>query len=427
MVKGVKGMNIKRLTLLGVTLSALLLGACGSKDEVKEKQLPTAVEEKQNKTEAVEAVTEQRDEGEAVDAEQNDQGDGTVLNPYIAKDLNADVEVIYTNKDPKLKHAYSDDVSIQIDKYQIVHVSNMNESSKTNFDGEDEGYVLTYTMTLDNKSDEDVYYAGGVSLLSDDGVDYIIPRRHLVDRDQWLKDDSTENVSQYSKGKTFTGMNAHSMTKAQFDKLNSPTLKIDALFLDDDVSQRLGEAAVFKLPFNDEGAEKAAVSSQLYQDKMVTDNIADKEVFFEKVDINETKEIDGVKITLNGVQYANVTPTEAYSNSFSNFGDSGLVALTAKMTIENGSDTPFDKFLLNRKLTIDVNRGTMLNQGMLEPSYSGTSNPGDKDEFLTVFLFRKDEFDIYKKFELQVGPLKDSEAKELFKEKTVTFDLPMNK
>ena len=69
----------------------------------------------------------------------------------------------------------------------------------------------------------------------------------------------------------------------------------------------------------------------------------------------------------------------------------------------------------------------MFNQGMLEPNYSGTSNPGDKDEFLTVFLFRKDEFDIYKKLELQVGPLKDSEAKELFKEKTVTFDLPMNK
>ncbi len=420
-------MNIKRLTLLGVTSSALLLGACGSEDDVKEKKLPAAAEERQNKTEAVEAVTEQKDEGEAMDTEQNDKGDGTILNPYIAEDLNADVEVIYTNKDPGLKHAYSDDVSIQIDKYQIVHVSNMNESSKTNFDGEDEGYVLTYTMTLDNKSDEDVYYAGGVSFLSDDGVDYIIPRKHLVDRDQWLKDDSTENVSQYAKGKTFTGMNAHSMTKAQFDKLSSPTLKIDALFLNDDVSQRLGEAAVFKLPFNDEGAEKAAVSSQLYQDKMVTDNIADKEVFFEKMDINEMKEIDGVKITLNGVQYANVTPTEAYSNSFSNFGDGGLVALTAKMTIENGSDTPFDKFLLNRKLTIDVNRGTMFNQGMLEPNYSGTSNPGDKDEFLTVFLFRKDEFDIYKKLELQVGPLKDSEAKELFKEKTVTFDLPVNK
>lgn len=420
-------MNSKRLALLGVTLAALLLGACGSEDNVKEKKLPAAVGEKQNKNEAVEAVAEQKEKGEAVDTKQNDKGDGTILNPYIAEDLNADVEVIYTNKEPELKHAYSDDVTIQIDEYRIVHVSNMNESSKTNFDGEDEGYVLTYKMTLDNKSDEDVYYAGGVSLLSDDGVDYIIPRKYLVHRDQWLTDDSTENVSQYSKGKTFTGMNAHSMTKAQFEKLNSPTLKIDKLFLNDDVSQRLGEDAVFKLPFNAKGAEKAAVSSQLYQDKMVTDNIADKEVFFEKLDINETKEIDGVKITLNGVQYANVTPTEANINRFSNFGDSGLVALTVKMTIENRSDTPFDKFLLDRKLTIDGNRGTMFNQGMLEPHYSGTFNPGDKDEVLTVFLFRKDEFDIYNKFDLQVGPLKSSDAKRLFKEKAVSFDLPVNK
>ena len=69
----------------------------------------------------------------------------------------------------------------------------------------------------------------------------------------------------------------------------------------------------------------------------------------------------------------------------------------------------------------------MFNQGMLEPHYSGISNPGDKDEFLTVFLFRKDESDIYKKFELQVGPLKSSDAKKLFKEQAVSFDLPVNK
>ncbi|MDZ5472337.1 DUF5068 domain-containing protein [Bacillus sp. 31A1R] len=409
-------MNLKSLALFGTMSSVLLLGACGSKTDVKEEAKPVAAEEKQDQTEAVESDTEQKA-----------KDDGTFLNPFIAEDLGADVEVVYTNKNPELKHEFSKDVSIQIDEYQIVHVSNMNESSKSNFDGEEEGYVLTYKMSLVNNSDEDVYYAGGISLLSDDGVDYIIPREYLVDREQWLNDDSTENPSQYTKGTTFTGMNAHSMTKAQFEKLSSPTLKIDALFLNDDVSQKLGEAAIFKIPFNDEGVEKAAASSKLYQDRMMTDSIADKEVFFEKTDINETKEIDGVKITLNGVQYANVTPTEAYKDSFSDFGDSGVVALTAKITIENGSDTPFDKYLVNRSLTIDKNRGTMFNQGMLEPNVSGTFNPGDKQEYLTVFLFRKDEFGIYKEFELKVGPLKDDKANELFKEKTVTFDLPVKK
>lgn len=411
------------MLLFGAMMAALLLGACGGETEVKEEAEPVTAEEAENQQDEAVEVEEEAEEEE----KKSSEGDGTVLNPYIAENLNADVEVVFTNKDPNLKHAFSEDVSIQIDEYQIVHVSNMNESSKTNFDDEDEGYVLTYKMSLNNNSDEDVYYSGGISLLSDDGVDYIIPRQHLVDRDQWLKDESTENPSQYSKGETFTGMNAHSMTKAQFERLSAPTLKIDALFLNDDVSQKLGEAAVFKIPFNDEGIEKATASSQLYQDKMTTDNIADKEVFFEKMDINETKEIDGVKITLNGVQYANISPTEAYKSSFTDFGDSGVVALTAKLTIENGSDTPFDKFFVDRKLIIDKNRGTMFNQGMLEPSYRGTFNPGETDEFLTVFLFRKDEFEIFKEFELHVGPLKDSEAKPLFKEKTTTFNLPVGK
>ncbi|RWR11875.1 DUF5068 domain-containing protein [Siminovitchia fortis] len=414
-------MLIKKLAMF--VMAVLLLGACGSKaDDKKEEAKPATTEEKTDDTKAVEADAEPKEE-EKESAEKED--DGSVLNPYIAEDLDADVKVVYTNKNPGLKHAYSDKVTMEIDEYQIVHVSNMNESSKTNFDGEDEGYVLTYKMTLDNKSDEDVFYAGGVTLLADNGVDYIIPRQHLVDRDQWLKDESTKDASQYSKGKSFTGMNAHSMTKAQFEKLSSPTLRIDALWLNNDTSKRLGEDAVFKLPFNDKGAEKAAASGELYQDKMVTDNIADKEIFFENTEINETKEIDGVKITLNGVQYADVTPTDGHAERFSNFGDSGLVALTVKMTIENGSDTPFDKFLVDRKLTIDGDRGTMFNQGMLEPNYSGTSNPGNKDEFLTVFLFRKDEFDIFKKFDMQVGPLKDENAKELFKEKSVTFELPV--
>ncbi|WP_218212232.1 hypothetical protein, partial [Pseudomonas sp. 2822-15] len=86
-----------------------------------------------------------------------------------------------------------------------------------------------------------------------------------------------------------------------------PTLKIDALFLNDDVSQKLGNDAIFNIPFNEEGEKKAEATSLLYQDRMTTDNIADKEVFYEENEINETKEIDGVKITLNGAQYANVT------------------------------------------------------------------------------------------------------------------------
>lgn len=407
---------MKNLAVYGLILIALLLGACGSDTDDKDKQSSTTSEVKQDKSDAKES-----------NKKKENKEDERILNPFVAEDLNADVEVVFTNKKPDLKHEFSKDVSIQIDEYQIMHVSNMNESAKSNFDDEDEGYVLTYKMTLVNNSDEDVYYYGGVSLLSDDGMDNIIQRRHLVDREQWLKDDSTKDFSCYSKGKTFTGMNAYSMTKEQYKKLSSPTLTIDAVYLNNDVSQVLGEDAIFKIPFNEEGVKKAEASSKLYQDRMTTDNIAEKKLFFEKTDINKTKEIDGVKITLNGVQYANVKPTEAYKESFSNFGDSGVVALTAKITVENGSDTPLDKSFVDRKLIVDKNRGIAYSEGSLEPRKRGTINPGEKDEFITVFLFRKDEFGIYKKLELQVGPLRDSNAKSLFKEKSVTFDLPMKK
>lgn len=413
-------MKLKKGIVFSAILVVLLLGACGKEKEKESK--PAATEEKTDQVDKEKEVEQiEKEETE----EKAESGNDEILNPYIAERTGGDVEVVFTNKKPGLKHSYSDKVTVEIDEYQIVHVTNMNESEKVDFMDEDEGYVLTYKLTLDNQSDEDVYYAGGSSLLSDDGMDNIMKKTYFVDRDKWLQDKETENVSQYSKGKSFTGMDAYVMTKAQFEKLKNPILKIDALWLKDDVSNTLGKEAVFILPFSEDGKKTAEATAALYADKMVTDSIATKELFFEKNNINETKEIDKVKVTLNGVQYANITPTEGHKERFVNFGDGPLVALTAKLTVENGGEVPFDKFLIEKKLIIDDTRGTMLSQGMLEPSMRGNFEPGETGEVLAVFLFRGDEFQIFKKLDLQFGPLSDSNAKRLFKEKAATFTLPM--
>lgn len=408
-------MNSKKFLVLIAVLLILLLGACGKEKESK----PVATKENLGQTNNENETAKADEEEEVADNEESEY-----LNPYIEEETGGDIEVVFTQKSPNLQHSFSDEVTIEINEYQIVHVSNMNESSKVDFNNEDEGYVLTYKLTLNNQSNEDVYYAGGSSLVSDDGMDHIIKKSHFVDRDKWLKDTETENVSQYSKGKSFTGLVAYVMTKKQFEKLENPILKIDALWLNDDPGNRLGKEAVFILPVSEEGVKKAEATSELYADRMVTDTIATKELFFSQENINETKEIDKVKVTLNGVQYANVIPTAAHKERFRNFGDGPLVALTAKFTVENGSDVPFDKFLIYKKLQIDDNRGSMLSQGMLEPIARGNLNPGETEEMLTVFLFREDEFQIFKKFDLQFGPLSDSNAKKLFKEKFVTFELP---
>ncbi|MEZ7171015.1 DUF5068 domain-containing protein [Sporosarcina sp. OR05] len=415
--------------LLGVIslLALLLLAACGSGDAKKSDNETSAPKIEDESSEKVDTESKGVEENDAEEAEEKEPVSATndkMLNTYLEEETGGDIEIVFTNNESAMKHNYKEDVSIEINKYQIVHVTNMNESAKSSFEDADEGYVMTYQMTIHNNSDEDVYYTGGMTFLTDDGNDYIMKRTHFVDRDEWLKDYDAEGHSQFSKGKAVTGLVAFMITNEQFEKMHTPILKIDKFFLEDDTSKTFGEEAVFTIPMNEASMDKAASVANLYPDKMVTDTIADKEIFYAEENIDETKEIDGVKITLNGVQYANITPTDAHKERFKNFGDGPLVALTTKTTIQNGSEFPIPKFFMETRLHIDDNRGTMLSQGMLEPTPRGNIEPGDSAEIYHVYLFREDEFQIYKKLDFQVGPFKDEDVKPLFKEKTVTFTLP---
>ncbi|WP_153733415.1 DUF5068 domain-containing protein [Sporosarcina obsidiansis] len=419
-------MSIKQI-LTGSTLAAILiLGACGNAED-KEKEVSAAdqpeseVAEENNETTASDTPETEKDLKTA-DASKNKSSEN--INPYMEEETGGDIEIVFTNTEPNLTHAYSDKVTIAIEEYQIAHVTNMNESAKHNFDDEDEGYVITYKFGFENKLDEDVFFNASTMMLSDDGTENLYMRSGLVDRDDWLKGDKDKAGRQFAPGK-YTGMQAYTMTKDQYERLVAPTFTIDIPMLEDDFNKRIGKDAVFKIPFNEDGAEKASKSSALYADKMVTDTIADKELFFSKEDINETQKIDEVTITLEGVQYADIKPTAAHAPRFKNFGDGPLVALTAKFQVENGSSEAIAKFFMDTRLILDQNRGTMLSEGMLEPTLHGDLQAGESEEVLSVFLFRKDEFELFKELKIQFGPLADSNAKKLFKEKSVTFDLPM--
>lgn len=423
-------MNKKRIILSSIVAAILILGACGQAKEKEEdvsaaEQPETEKQTNENQdteTTEVEEEEEQEDEAEASENPQNEAAEN--INPTIEEETGGDIDIVYTNSDPGLTHAYSDKVTISIEEYQIAHVSNMNESAKHNFDDEDEGYVITYKLEFENNLDEDVFFNASTMMLSDDGTENLYKRIGLVNREDWLLGDKDNAGRQFSPGK-YTGMQAYTMTKAQYERLSAPTYTIDIPMLEDDFNKRIGKEAIFKVPFNEDGAEKASKSSALYADKMVTDTIADKELFFAKEDIDETQKIDDVTVTLEGIQYADVKPTTAHASRFSNFGDGPLVALTAKLQVKNDSKEAIAKSLIDKRLILDQNRGTMLSQGMLEPTLYGDLQPGESEEILAVFLFRKDEFDLLKELKLQFGPLADSNAKKLFKEKSVTFDLPM--
>lgn len=423
-------MKKKRIVVGSILAAILILGACGqAKDKEEEvaaaeqSENETAEQTNENEdTEATEEEIEEEVEAEASDNTENESAEN--INPTIEEETGGDIEIVYTNSNPGLTHAYSDKVTITIEEYQIAHVSNMNESAKYNFDDEDEGYVITYKLGFENKLDEDVFYNASTMMLSDDGTENLYMKIGLVDRDDWLKGDQDKAGRQFAPGK-YTGMQSYTMTKTQFERLKAPTYTIDIPTLEDDFNKRIGKEAVFKIPFNEDGAEKASKSSAMYADRMVTDTIADKELIFAKEDMNETQKIDDVTITLEGIQYADVKPTTAHASRFSNFGDGPLVALTAKFQVKNDSNEAITKSMIEKRLILDQNRGKMLSEGMLEPILYGELQPGESEEFLAVFLLRKDEFGLLKELKLQFGPLADSNAKKLFKENSVTFDLPM--
>ncbi|CAM4006035.1 hypothetical protein [Mesobacillus zeae] len=75
------------------------------------------------------------------------------------------------------------------------------------------------------------------------------------------------------------------------------------------------------------------------------------------------------------------------------------------------------------KLAVDKNRGNALSEGKVEPSEPREIKAGEQGEKYHVFLFRKNEFGLYKSFDLQFGPLYNSSEK-LFKGKTATYSLP---
>lgn len=60
-------------------------------------------------------------------------------------------------------------------------------------------------------------------------------------------------------------------------------------------------------------------------------------MIFEKSNINETKQIDNVIITLDGVQYTEIIPTAYNEERLHNFGNSGVVAITLRLLIDNQS------------------------------------------------------------------------------------------
>ena len=362
------------------------------------------------------------------------KADNTVLNSYIAEESAGKVEIIYTNKEPKYTHDM-DGFKIVVDEYQIVKVTDINESAKILFDDQTNGYVVTSRVTIENGTDKQMYYGNYHRLQLSNELDFIQSDwRNFVAEDKRINTikKNKDDFTLFEPKEKVTGFITFSLTNYEFEKLKtvSPKYIIEGGLADNDKSENsnLQKSPAYDFLITAPAvvpAEPAKPAEQptYYQDRLLTDNWANKNMIFEKAKINETKQIGDVKVTLEGVQYTEVIPTAGNEGMFSDFG-SGVVALTVKLKIDNQSAVPVSIANLGSTLDVDENRATYYTQGMVEPSQPSDIAAGQQGEKLHVFLFRKDDFDLYKKYILNFGPFVGQNGGEAFQGERAVFTLP---
>lgn len=424
----------------------LILAGCGTEEKTgatEEKPRPKAAAE----TKEPESDTEKSNENEGTDegsTEAGSSGEGTegtdsgsemsaaasgeVMNPFIAEDSQGDVEVVYTNTEPGFTHDM-DGFKVSVDGYQIVKVTDISEDYRIPFKDQTEGYVVSAKVTLENGTGKAAYYNNSHKIQLGSSYEYVPSNWKYLNEEKNRPHSKTEDeIGKYGKGEKVSGILNFLFTNEQFETLKTvkPKYIIEGGMADNSEFKDSfrGDSAAYDFIYSDESKQASDSQPDFYQDKLTAENIADKEMIMEKTDINETKEIGDVKITLDGVQYTEITPTEANKPRFRNFEGNGIVALTVKFKIDNQSKEDLTLASIGSILSIDKNRGRVLNEGMVEPSEPRYLEAGASGEKLHVFLFNKDEFEIFKKFELEFGPLLDADSKRLFKERKAVFAIP---
>lgn len=418
----------KKTVLSAALISSMLLfAACGNAEKASDEKKNS---EPKTEKKVEEKPTNNNEKESKTDTKETAKDSNGLLNPNIATETEGNVEVIYTNSKPNFTHDL-DGFKVSVDEYQIVKVTDINEDSKSMFKDQLEGYVVTAKVTLENGTGKPMYYNNGHKIQLTSNFDYVPANwKNLVPEDQQINriKKNQDEITLYEAGEKVTGLMSFIFTKEQFETLKTvkPKYIIEGGVADNKEykNSNNAESPAYDFIYSDAQKEEVAKQPKYYPDRLTVDNMADKKMIFEKTGINETKQIGEVKVTLEGVQYADVIPTEANKERFRNFNDSGVVALTIKLKVDNQSKQPVSIWNVNSKLRIDKNRGTAFSQGMVEPREPKEIKAGQTGEKYHVFLFNKDEFGIFKKFDLEFGPFIGEDGKDLFKGRFATFTLP---
>lgn len=349
---------MKKIIFFSVScLSVFLLGACGKGGTSKGNESSTS----NTSTEESSVTSSSKETNKS-------SSDWSKIQEVIKKETEAEkVNVLFESKEP-IKNE-SEDAEVIVNGYQYLSIENFsNDYSITFGDQTKKGGILLISATYKNFSDSTLYASPNFTMQVT-GFSRSIGRAYdMIDSSEDIISKLLENNSELKAGEEISGYVAMSVNAEGMDKINEYNegkLEIPGIYTKKD-SFNVNEAAVapkeVNIPLSNEGADIVANDNSFYADKVTVDNLGKKTLLSEK-EINETKEYSGVKVTFEGYQITEFVPNEDEARSFEGY-DTGIILLTAKLNITNGSSENIN--IDQTAGTLSVAKDRMMNNGFLE-------------------------------------------------------------
>lgn len=450
------------LYVLLAAVFVIALTACGSSDEDdaadaeeqetnqeeneteeesdEESEEPEQLEEEMENEEASsdEADAEQESEEEADEEEQQQTESSNAEFDELIEAMEEETEgtatVLFENNEPQSHEM--EDVTVTLDAYQLVELKDFHNRFSIPFDDQTDGGVILTEFTVENDSDQDLYYSTLFYLHYFGGSEAAGPNLDLIPRDVELTQilSPSDDDRLLEGGESYHGYLAYPIGEEQLEEIleedGNVTIDIETPYTEEDEfseEYRIGERGELTLSLDEENVEeRAEVESQgFYQDSISVDNMGGKEMIEQEDGIGESDELGDVTITLDGYQFVDFTPNQYEEDRFTD--PDNLVAATIKFEIDNQGDEEIGLNSLTTKLTVNDGSQYLLSEGMLVPyDINDHIEPGEQGELLQTFLLDKEMYEkiwIDKSMEIEIGPMRNADAEDISKGHEITFDL----
>lgn len=348
----------------------------------------------------------------------------------MEKETGGKTKVLFENKEPQVHKA--EDISVSMNSYTLVELNGLHTDFNIPFNRQTEGGVILVNYSVKNSSAKDLYYMPALDMSFTGAQKAYSNYRDLIPTEDQLPTKlAPTNDYLVKAGETISGYIAYPFGKDDLAKILSlstvsvsvPTAQANKGKFD----APIGSPGNFSLSLNKQGAEKVAADKTFYQDKVTANNMGDKKMLKEQSDINNSQELGAVNVTLDGYQFAQFTPNSVEAPRFANFKN-GIVLLTVKLKLDN-KDTQ-DVALSPISSTLRVNDGTQytISEGMLlNYDYNASVKTGTSGELLQVYILDQEQYEKIwkdKSFEIELGPMRNKEAKDISQGKKAKFTLP---